>query len=73
MRIDSNVHLCQSYGNCTALDPQHFDLDDDGLVVVLRDTVTDDEQEIAAAAVRDRKSTRLNSSHLAVSRMPSSA
>jgi ferredoxin len=52
MRIDSNVHLCQSYGNCTALDPEHFDLDDDGLVVVLRDTVTDDEQETAAAAVR---------------------
>jgi ferredoxin len=52
MRITSNVHLCQSYGNCVALDAEHFDLDDDGLVVVLRDTVTDDEQETTSAAVR---------------------
>ena len=33
----------------------------------------DDEQEIAALEKRDRKSTRLNSSHVSQSRMPSSA
>lgn len=52
MRITSDVHACQGYGNCIAADPQHFDLDDDGLVVVLRETVTDDEKESTAAAVR---------------------
>ncbi len=52
MRITSDVHLCQGYGNCIAADPQHFDLDEDGLVVVLRDSITDDEKETAAAAVR---------------------
>lgn len=52
MRITSDAHLCQGYGNCIANDPQHFDLDDNGVVVVLRETVTEDEQETAAAAVR---------------------
>jgi len=52
MRITSDVHLCQGYGNCIAADPEHFDLDDDGLVVVLRDSVGDGEQETTAVAVR---------------------
>ena len=39
-----------------------FDLNDDGVVVV-----------IGSGAGGDRKSTRLNSSHSSVSRMPSSA
>ena len=52
MRITSDAEICQGYGNCIAKDPEHFDLDDDGLVVVLRENVTDDEQETAAAAVR---------------------
>ena len=52
MRITSDVQLCQGYGNCIAADPEHFDLDDDGFVVVLRDTVSDGEQETASAAVR---------------------
>ena len=41
--------------------------DDDGVVVVPRDRVAD------VAEARDRKSTRLNSSHAITSRMPSSA
>jgi ferredoxin len=52
MRITSDAGLCQSYGNCLAVDPEHFDLDDEGLVAVLRATVTDDEQPTVAAAVR---------------------
>lgn len=52
MRIHANLGLCQGYGNCVALDPDHFDLDDDGLVVVLRDTVSPDEEETTAAAAR---------------------
>lgn len=52
MRITADVEICQGYGNCIAKDPQHFDLDGDGLVVVLSETVADDERETAAAAVR---------------------
>lgn len=52
MRIHADMHECQGYGNCVAVDPKHFDLDDDGLVVILRDTVTDGERDTAADAVR---------------------
>lgn len=52
MRIDSKPYLCQSYGNCVALDPAHFDLDDEGVVVVIRSTVDDGELETAQAAIR---------------------
>ena len=52
MRITSNTGRCQSYGNCLAVDPDHFDLDDDGLVAVLDEKVTDDERAQVAAAVR---------------------
>ena len=52
MRITANVSKCQGYGNCAALDPNHFDLDDDGLVVLLSDTVLEQDLKTAAAAVR---------------------
>jgi ferredoxin len=52
MRIHAEVGKCQGYGNCVALDEKHFDLDDDGLVVLKEDQVTADEQESVAAAVR---------------------
>lgn len=52
MRIKADVGKCQGYGNCVDLDPEHFDLDDEGLVVLLRDSVTDQETETANAAVR---------------------
>ncbi|MCI2418395.1 ferredoxin [Saccharopolyspora sp. K220] len=50
--IQSDVTKCQGYANCVALDSEHFDLDDDGLVVVLREAVEDDERETVNAAVR---------------------
>jgi ferredoxin len=52
MRIHADVAQCQGYGNCAALDAGHFDLDDDGLVVVLRPEVDAGERETAEAAVR---------------------
>jgi ferredoxin len=52
MRIHADVGKCQGYGNCAALDEEHFDLDDDGLVVIRRDTVTAAEHDTAADAVR---------------------
>jgi ferredoxin len=52
LRFHVDVGKCQGYGNCVTADEEHFDLDDSGLVVVLRDTVTAEEKDNAAAAVR---------------------
>ena len=52
MRVKTDVAKCQGYGNCAAIDEDHFDLDDDGLVVVLREQVDPTEEETAAEAVR---------------------
>lgn len=52
MRIRSDVAKCQGYGNCAAVDADHFDLDDDGMVILVRDTVHEGEAETVADAVR---------------------
>jgi ferredoxin len=52
MRVHADVGKCQGYGNCAVLDREHFDLDDDGLVVVRRDSVTAGERGTVAEAVR---------------------
>ncbi|HEY6494700.1 MAG TPA: ferredoxin [Trebonia sp.] len=52
MRIQADVGKCQGYGNCVALDDRHFDLDDDGLVVLKDDQVSPEQKETVAAAVR---------------------
>ena len=52
MQIKADTGKCQGYGNCVDLAPEYFDLDDDGLVVVLRDGVQESERETVGAAVR---------------------
>ncbi|MFF2246639.1 ferredoxin [Arthrobacter sp. NPDC058130] len=52
MRIEAKRHLCQSYGNCVAIDPEHLDLDDEGLVVINRDSVADGELATVQAGIR---------------------
>ena len=52
MRIAADAGKCQGYGNCVDLAPEHFDLDDDGLVVVLRHDVDPAGAETVGAAVR---------------------
>ncbi|MCW2683777.1 MAG: ferredoxin [Blastococcus sp.] len=52
MLIKSDTGACQGYGNCVDLAPAHFDLDDDGLVVLLQEAVADDVRETVTAAVR---------------------
>ncbi|WP_250282816.1 MULTISPECIES: ferredoxin [unclassified Frankia] len=37
IRVDRDV--CQGYGNCVLADPEIFDVDDDGLVVLSQATV----------------------------------
>ena len=52
MRLASDVGKCQGYGNCVAIDEKHFDLDDDGLVVVVEESVTADDLETTEEAIR---------------------
>jgi ferredoxin len=52
MRIQADVGRCQGYGNCAGIDSAHFDLDDEGLVIVRRDSVTAAERHTVAEAVR---------------------
>lgn len=52
MRIEAKPHLCQSYGNCVAIDPEHLDLDDDGIVVVTNERVEESELKTVQAGIR---------------------
>jgi ferredoxin len=52
MRIQADVGKCQGYGNCVAIDADHFDLDDDGMVVVLDYGVTPGQVDTVDEAVR---------------------
>ena len=49
MKVAVNRDLCISLGNCAAIAPTAFDLDDDGKVVIL-DPSSVDEQTLLAAA-----------------------
>lgn len=52
MRITADIDKCQGYGNCVVQDEKHFDLDDDGLVTVLDESVEAGEREQVEAAIR---------------------
>lgn len=51
-RIQADMDLCQGYGNCVIDAEDVFDVDDDGIVIVLRPTVPADERKRIEAAVR---------------------
>ncbi len=42
IRVEINRETCSGFGNCVAVADTIFDLDDEGLVVLLTDTVDDD-------------------------------
>lgn len=50
-KIVADRNKCRGYGNCVATDPSHFDLDDDGKVVVLDERFTNGERELVERAV----------------------
>mgnify|MGYP001250113506 CR=1 FL=1 len=52
MRIHADLASCQGYGNCAGTDGKHFDLDDDGFVVIRSDRVTAEDNQSVAEAVR---------------------
>jgi ferredoxin len=51
--IKVNRETCQGYGNCVMAFPEAFDLDDDGFVVLKRDTADDSEADPLRRAVYD--------------------
>ena len=44
---------CRGYGNCLIAVPSVFDVDDDGLVVLLKDDVSEDELSAVERATYD--------------------
>jgi ferredoxin len=49
VKVTADRETCVGAGQCVLAAPELFDQDDDGLVVVLRDAATEDEEQ----AVRD--------------------
>jgi ferredoxin len=43
-RLHADYSLCQGYGNCVTGASDTFDIDDDGVVVLLRDTVPEQDR-----------------------------
>ena len=44
---------CRGYGNCLIAAPNVFDVDDDGLVIVLKDDISEDELSAVERAAYD--------------------
>lgn len=52
MRVVVNRNLCESYGVCTGVLPEVFELDDDDLLVILQDDPPDELRPKIDEAVR---------------------
>lgn len=52
MKVTLDRGICNGYGNCVIEAPEVFDLDDDGLGVVLDEHPPEDQREAVDAAVR---------------------
>ncbi|MGB3442776.1 MAG: ferredoxin [Actinophytocola sp.] len=50
--VKADVALCQGYGNCVVGADDVFDLDDDGVVVVLSATVDEADRDRVETAAR---------------------
>ena len=52
MQVILDRDKCTGLGICESVAPDHFEIDDDGELVVLRDDVTDEERATIEDAVR---------------------
>ena len=52
MRITADRDVCDGHGMCEAMAHEFFELDDDGLVLVLDETPGDEHRELVDSAVR---------------------
>ncbi|MPZ24962.1 MAG: ferredoxin [Micromonosporaceae bacterium] len=50
--VKADRDLCKGYGNCAMTDPDVFDVDGDGTVLVLRESVPEADRSRVEAAVR---------------------
>ncbi|MEU7812246.1 ferredoxin [Pseudonocardia sp. NPDC049154] len=51
MKIVVDRSLCTALGVCESLAPDHFEIDDDGELVVLRENVSPEDRDAVEAAV----------------------
>lgn len=51
-RLKADLDVCQGYANCVAAAPDTYDIDDDGVVVLLRDEISEEERPRIEEAVR---------------------
>lgn len=51
-KLTAEFEICQGFGNCAMNAPDLFDLDDNDVVVLLREEVPDEERGHAENAVR---------------------
>ncbi|MCW0194765.1 ferredoxin [Rhodococcus erythropolis] len=52
MRIVVDRERCTGIGICESVSESHFEVDDDGALLLLRDTIADDERAEVEEAVR---------------------
>jgi ferredoxin len=50
--LKADFAACQGYANCVDAAPTVYDIDDDGVVVLLRETITDEERPRIEEAAR---------------------
>jgi ferredoxin len=53
IRVEVNRETCSGFGNCAVIAESIFDLDDEGLVILKRQLVADDELELVRRAAYD--------------------
>lgn len=49
--VKADFNACQGYANCVVAAPDVYDIDDEGTVVLLKDSITDDERPNVEDAV----------------------
>ncbi|MFG1941472.1 ferredoxin [Nonomuraea sp. NPDC048826] len=50
--VEADLEACQGYANCVVGADRYFDIDDDGVVVLLRTEVPDEDRRRVEEAVR---------------------
>lgn len=50
--LKADFEACQGYANCVVAAPDVYDIDDDGVVVVLKTEITDEERPRIEEAAR---------------------
>jgi len=51
-KVTADFDICQGFGNCAMNAPDLFDLDENDVVVVLKDEIPDEQRGYAENAVR---------------------